>query len=225
MTIGFDTGDGEQRRSRMYREAAQAPQIIARQLCANRPLVRRLATHLRARKPRAVVTGARGSSDHAATFARYLIETRTGILTSSAGLSVGSVYATKAEFDDVIFLAISQSGRSPDLLATVESAKAGGAHVIALVNDVESPLATLAHDVLPLGAGPETSVAATKTYLATTVALADLVSEWICDHALADALRQMPDTMRASWAVTSRTTCPAALKPYTRKRWTCFFTR
>jgi glucosamine--fructose-6-phosphate aminotransferase (isomerizing) len=100
------------------------------------------------------VTGARGSSDHAATFAKYLIETRTGIITSSTGLSVSSVYATQPKFDGVVFLAISQSGRSPDLLATVESAKAGGAYVVAIVNDDESLLAGLADDVLPLGAMP-----------------------------------------------------------------------
>ncbi|HEY0106367.1 MAG TPA: SIS domain-containing protein [Rhizomicrobium sp.] len=201
MTVGpqVRAAEIERPRSRMYREAAQSPDVIARQLAVNRLLVRNIAAGLRERRPRAVVTGARGSSDNAATFARYLIETKTGILTSSTGLSVSSVYATQANFDDVLFLAISQSGRSPDLLATVTSARAGGAHVVALVNDAASPLAALAHDVLPLGAGTETSVAATKTHLASTAAIADLVCAWTQDGELAEALARLPDDLRRAW--------------------------
>ncbi len=186
--------------SLMAREAAEAPDVVARQLDANRARVRTIAAHLRARAPRAVVTGARGSSDHAATFAKYLIETRTGILTSSNAPSVSSLYAVKPKLDDVLFLAISQSGSSPDLLASVQSARAGGAHVVAIVNNEASPLAALAHDVLPLHAGPERSVAATKTFLASVAAIADLVSEWSCDAELADALSGLPELMRRARA-------------------------
>lgn len=185
--------------SLMYREAADAPNVVARQLQANRALVRELGAKLRRSAPRAVVTAARGSSDHAATFAKYLIETRTGILTSSTGLSISSVYATRPKFDEVLFLAISQSGQSPDLLANVEAAKAGGAFVIAVVNDETSPLAALSHAVLPLHAGPENSVAATKTYLASVTAIADLVSAWTADVALTGALDALPAQLRAAW--------------------------
>ncbi len=133
---------------------------------------------MRARPPRAVVTCARGSSDHAATFAKYLVETRTGVLTSSAALSVSSVYAAQQDLGDVLYLAISQSGKSPDLLAAVQAAKTAGAFVIALVNDTTSPLAALADEVLPLHAGPELSVAATKSYIAALSAIAQLVAAW-----------------------------------------------
>ena len=107
--------------------------------------------------PRAVVTCARGSSDHAATYARYLIETRTGLLASSAAPSVSSLYAAKADLRSVLFVAISQSGASPDLLAAARAAKDAGALVVALVNAEDSPLARVADHTIPLRAGTETA--------------------------------------------------------------------
>ncbi|MEJ0024826.1 MAG: SIS domain-containing protein [Rhizomicrobium sp.] len=185
--------------TRMLREAAEGPDVVARQFARNRAAARTIGARLRDLNPRAVVTGARGSSDHAATFAKYLIETKTGIITSSTGMSISSVYETRPKFDRVLFLAISQSGKSPDLLATVAAAKAGGAYVVALVNDDASPLASLADSVLPLHAGPEASVAATKTYLASVAAVADLVAEWTGDAELHAALGGLPALMREAW--------------------------
>src|SRR5208283_2118822 len=114
-----------------------------------------IAVRLRTLAPRAVITCARGSSDHAATFARYLIETQLGLLTSSASPSLSSVYQVRQDLSQCLFLAISQSGRSPDLLAAVDAAKAAGAVVLALVNVEDSPLAERADYFLPLRAGPE----------------------------------------------------------------------
>jgi glucosamine--fructose-6-phosphate aminotransferase (isomerizing) len=185
--------------TQMFREAAEAPDVVARQLSENHALIERIAARLRSHKPRAVVTGARGSSDHAATFAKYLIETRTGILVSSTALSISSVYATRPQLDGALFLAISQSGQSPDLLATVEQAKAGRAYVVAIVNDAASPLAALAHDVIPLHAGAENSVAATKTYLASVAAIAALASAWTDDADLVAAIDTLPGLMRRAW--------------------------
>src|SRR5688572_33282657 len=118
----------------MYREAAEGPDCVRRQLAANRGVMAHLTTWLLREPPRAVVTCARGSSDHAATFAKYLIETRLGVLTASAAPSISSVYAAKSDLEGALFLAISQSGASPDLLATAAAAKAGGARIVALVN-------------------------------------------------------------------------------------------
>jgi glucosamine--fructose-6-phosphate aminotransferase (isomerizing) len=185
--------------TQMFREAAEAPAVVERQLSVNRGAIESLAAFLRRNKPRAVVTGARGSSDHAATYAKYLIETRLGIITSSIGLSIGSVYGSQPDFRDALFIAISQSGKSPDLLATVEKAKTGGAFVLAIVNDAESPLATLAHEALPLLAGPETSVAATKTYLASLSIIASLVAAWSGDFDLTAAISRLPDVMHSAW--------------------------
>jgi len=120
--------------TRIFVEASQAPAVVAAQLEANEALLTRIGARLRNKPPRAVVTAARGSSDHVATFAKYLIETKTGTITSSAGLSTSSVYPPRANFDGVLFLAISQSGRSPDLLSATEEAKKAGAFTIAAVN-------------------------------------------------------------------------------------------
>lgn len=185
----------------MFLEAGQASQVVAAQLGANAARAGRIAERLRAHPPRAVVTCARGSSDHAATFAKYLIETRTGVLTSSAALSVSSVYAAQQDLGEVLYLAISQSGKSPDLLAAVQAAKQAGAFTIALVNDTASPLAALADEVLPLHAGPELSVAATKSYIAALAAIAQLVAAWTGDDDLTAALAALPALLAQAWAL------------------------
>ena len=182
-----------------FREAAQAPAVVRAQLQANTAQVERLAAALRAAPPRAVVTCARGSSDHAATFARYLIETRLGVLTSSAAPSVSSLYQAVPDLAGTLMLAISQSGASPDLLAAVAGARAAGARIVALVNAESSPLAQLADELLPLHAGPERSVAATKSYLASLSAIVQLVSAWSRDASLAAALEQLPQLLARAW--------------------------
>jgi glutamine---fructose-6-phosphate transaminase (isomerizing) len=185
--------------TRMFREAAQAPEAVRAQLAANAAQVMRLAESLRQAPPRAVVTCARGSSDHAATFARYLIETRLGLLTSSAAPSVSSVYATPTDLAGTLMLTISQSGVSPDLLAVVGQARKAGARIVALVNAQESPLAQLADELLPLHAGPERSVAATKSFLASLAAIVQLVAAWSNDRALAASLEGVPQLLTRAW--------------------------
>jgi glucosamine--fructose-6-phosphate aminotransferase (isomerizing) len=183
----------------MFREAAEASEAVRAQLARNRDGVDVLGRELRALAPRAAVTCARGSSDHAATFAKYLIETRLGVLTASAAPSVTSVYGSRQDLRDCVFIAISQSGRSPDLLATAGSAREAGAFVVSLVNDESSPLALLGSRLLPLSAGTETSVAATKSYLASLSALLHLVASWSDDVELLRALGSLPGQMRDAW--------------------------
>jgi len=183
----------------MLREAAAAPAAVRSQLSANRDSARELGKSLRRYAPRAVVTCARGSSDHAATYARYLVETRTGLIASSAAPSVSSVYAAKADLRSVLFLAISQSGASPDLVAAAEAARAGGALVVAIVNAEDSPLARAANHTLPLRADTETSVAATKSYIASLSAIAQLVGSWTQDEPLLESLEAAPDQLAAAW--------------------------
>jgi glutamine---fructose-6-phosphate transaminase (isomerizing) len=185
--------------TQLFQEAAQAAEALRLQIRTNTELLARLAERLRRHRPYAVVTCARGSSDHAATFAKYLIETRVGILTSSAAPSVSSVYAAKADLRGTVMLAISQSGASPDLLATVASAKAAGAMIIALVNVESSPLAQAADYTIPLCAGREQSVAATKSYIATLAAIIHLVAFWSEDEELLDALAQAPAQLERAW--------------------------
>ena len=185
--------------SRLFREAASAPAAVRTQLSANRDAIGELGSVLRRYAPRAVVTCARGSSDHAATYARYLIETRTGLLASSAAPSVSSLYAAKADFRSVLFVAISQSGASPDLLAAARAAKDAGALVVALVNAEDSPLARVANHAIPLRAGTESSVAATKSYVASLSAIVQLVGSWTRDDGLLDALDGVPDQLEDAW--------------------------
>jgi glucosamine--fructose-6-phosphate aminotransferase (isomerizing) len=183
----------------MFAEAAEASAVVARQRAANAAVIAALATRLRAKPPRAVSTCARGSSDHAATFAKYLIETVVGVPVTSAAPSISSVYHAQQQLDDTLLLAISQSGRSPDLLSVVEAGRAGGAYLAAMVNDATSPLAELADAPLPLQAGPERSVAATKSYIAALAAILDLVSAWAEDAELSAALDAAPALLAQSW--------------------------
>ena len=185
----------------MFREAAQAGAVVRRQRPANAVALATLGARLRSNPPRAVVTLARGSSDNAATVARYLIERRAGVLTSSASPSVASVYEAVPDMTGAVVLAISQSGRSPDLIAAAEQAKAHGALLVALVNDEGAPLATMADCCLPLAAGPEKSVAATKSFIASLAALLDLVAAWTQDSALGAALDALPDLLDRAWAL------------------------
>jgi glucosamine--fructose-6-phosphate aminotransferase (isomerizing) len=185
--------------TRMFAEAAEAPEVVARQLAANDSLVGELAERLRRDPPRGVVTYARGSSDHAATFAKYVLETRVGVLTTSAAPSIASVYGEGPDVSGMLALAISQSGKSPDILAAVSAAKSRGAQTVALVNAVDSPLADLCDVAIPLHAGAEQSVAATKSYIAALSALIHLASKWSGDGSLAGALETAPELLRAAW--------------------------
>jgi glutamine---fructose-6-phosphate transaminase (isomerizing) len=184
----------------MYQEAGDAAPTVARQLAATRAVVATVAQRLRKTPPRLVVTCARGSSDHAATYAKYLIETQTGVPTASAAPSLSSLYAVTPHLKDALYLVISQSGRSPDLLASADAARAAGAIVVALVNDLSSPLVERAHHTIPLSAGVERSVAATKSYVASLAAIAHLVAQWTEDASLQAAVERLPDDLAAAFA-------------------------
>jgi glutamine---fructose-6-phosphate transaminase (isomerizing) len=200
--------------SLMLREAREAPAAVARALAANDAPCRALAARLRAAAPPFAVTCARGSSDHAATFAKYLFELRLGLVTASMGPSVRSVYGAEPNMRGALFLAISQSGRSPDLVHLAEAARRGGAITVALVNDASSPLADACETVLPLHAGSEHSVAATKSFIAALATLLQLFAHWHSDTALLAMLDRLPADLefsaRADWS--------AALAPLTGAR-------
>lgn len=183
----------------MYREAAEAPHRVEDQLQRNAVVLAALADRLRAQPPAAMVTIGRGSSDHAATYARYLVETRLGILTSSLSPSIFSVFKAPLSLRNTLCLAISQSGRSPDLLAAAGAARESGAIVVALVNDPDSPLAEIASIVLPQGAGSEESAAATKSFITSLSAAAQMVALWSGDAEFQSALPQLPSALEEAW--------------------------
>ena len=187
--------------TRMHSEAAQAAQAVRDQLFSNAERMESLAERLRALAPRVVVTCARGSSDHAATFAKYLIETRLAVPTGSAAPSVSSLYDARPNLAGALCLAISQSGASPDLLAAVRKAREAGARIVALVNAERSPLEGLADELVPLSAGIETSVAATKSFIASLAAIIHLVACWSGDRAMSEALRKAPRQLERAWSL------------------------
>jgi len=186
----------------MFAEAAEAGAAVERFLGRNRVTLDALADRLRALPPPFIVTCARGPSDNAATYGKYLFETLLGITTASAAPSISSVYtAHPAPFSNVLCVAISQSGRSPDLLASVASQKAAGAYVVALVNDEDSPLADVADVVLGLSAGAEHSVAATKSYIVSLAGLAALVAAWAQDAVLQNGVNTLPALLPHAFAL------------------------
>ena len=196
MTETIDTaGNAALPQTLMFSEAAEAADAVARLLAANRDALAALGERLRAAPPAVVVTCARGSSDHAATYGKYLIETLLGVPVASAAPSVSSVYAAPMAPGTALVIAVSQSGRSPDLLATVSAYQAAGAHVVAFVNDEDSPLAAMADTMIALKAGPERSVAATKSYICALAAFAALTAAWSQNELLIKAIDTLPDML------------------------------
>jgi len=176
----------------------ESPGVVAGMLKSNSDACRTLGGQLADRYPPLVVTCARGSSDHAATFAKYLFETQLGVLTASLGPSISSVYKRRLRMEDALFLTISQSGKSPDIVASAKTAKECGAFVLALVNQQDSPLAEQADLSLPLLAGRERSVAATKSFIASLAAVLQLAACWSRDDGLLAALDRLPDDLAAA---------------------------
>ncbi len=162
-------------------------------------LVQQAADHRRQLAPQVVVTCARGSSDHAATFAKYLVEAQTGIPTASAAPSINSLYGVQPAMQRALMIAISQSGRSPDLLTTVRGARAAGACVLSLCNSPQAPLNEIAQFAIPLRAGTEASVAATKSFIASLSAILHLVAHWKRDAALLHAMQSLPTELERAW--------------------------
>lgn len=204
-TVGAElnrpTQDTVNMQTNMSREAEGTAIAVARQIDAVRSAFEDLGHRLRRQPPSVVVTCARGSSDHAATYAKYLIESQLGIVASSAAPSISSQYQVPMRLDNALYLVISQSGASPDLVSAASAARENGAFVVALVNTVPSPLADLADFVLPLHAGIEKSVAATKSFIASLTALLQLVAFWKNDQPLIDSIADLPEVLHETWAL------------------------
>ncbi len=188
--------------SLMQQEALQSADAVARLLASDGARYAQWAQDVVALDPSQVVTVARGSSDHASNYLGFLLTQLTGKVVASLPMSQVSLYQTSLQAQQMLALAISQSGRSPDLLATMQALRAQGARTTALVNDTDSPLAAQVHDAFDLHAGPEHSVAATKSFITSLTAGAWLAGEWeqaARGHsALLQALLGLPDALRAA---------------------------
>jgi glucosamine--fructose-6-phosphate aminotransferase (isomerizing) len=190
----------------MAREIREIPPATER-LLAKQHLVASVADRIRRADPRAVVISGRGSSANAGTLLRYLFEARAGLLVSTSAPSVVTTYGQSIDMRNAVFIVVSQSGRSPDLVAGARAARESGALTIAIVNDVTSPVAEACELTLPVGAGPERAVAATKSVVLSMVISGQLVAALTSDNALSEKLSQLPqrfsDALGCDWSAWS----------------------
>ncbi len=179
----------------MRREIFEIPQAVETLLAEGAPGIAKAADALSALDPHFIISVARGSSDHAATYFKYASELLAGLPVASVGPSVASIYGRKLRLAQSACLAVSQSGKSPDIVRMAEMATQQGALSIALTNHTDSDLAQVSTHALDLHAGAELSVAATKTFVTSAVSAVWLLAEWQKDRAVLDALHALPDAL------------------------------
>ena len=180
----------------MLQETRDQPQALSQTLSGGLAAALELRRYFEKRRPRLIVLVARGTSDNAAQFGRYLIEITTHIPVSLAAPSILTLYGCPVDLDDVLVIGISQSGESTDTNAVLEDARSRGATTIGITNDPSSAMAKIAAFPLLIQAGAEISVAATKTYTCQLVALY-LVAYALAGEILLDDLRRIPDWVQA----------------------------
>jgi len=176
----------------MRREILEIPEAAARLLDASGGALASAGKALRDLSPRVVTTVARGSSDHAAAFLKYATELTAGVPVASLGPSIASIYHAKLKLDGAACLTISQSGKSPDIVAMAQAARAGGALTIAITNTAGSPLAEASDHAIDMLAGEEKSVAATKSFVNSAIAGLLVLAHWTDDRDLLAALHDLP---------------------------------
>ncbi len=181
--------------SLMAKEARQTPTLMEKQLANNQAQCEYLVDAIRRFNPEYVYIIGRGSSDHAGVFAKYLIEVELGLAVSSSAPSVFSVFNSALNLSRALVFVISQSGGSPDIIAQTKSARLSGAMTVGLVNVPNSPLSKELDAELSIGAGDENAVAATKSYLLTLSALAQLVACWKRDTQFLSSLNSLPNRL------------------------------
>jgi glucosamine--fructose-6-phosphate aminotransferase (isomerizing) len=180
----------------MYREIIEQPDAVAAALEGSASAATALAAAVVKADVRSVVIAARGTSDNAATYAKYLIETTLGIPCALAAPSVITLYGVELRVKDALVLGISQSGQGSDIVEVLSSARSSGAITACVTNNPESPLAGACDHVLLCNAGEEMAVAATKTYTTSLAAVAQLVAYWSGCAQLASDLASAPALMR-----------------------------
>lgn len=184
----------------MRQEVNQIPQVVAGFLDTSAATLDAAAARLRELDPALVVTVARGSSDHASAYLKYAFELTLGIPVASVGPSIASIYGRDLKLGKAAAIAISQSGKSPDIVGMAQSARRSGATTIAITNTAGSPLAEASDFTIDLHAGVEKSVAATKTFVTSVVAGLALLARWSGDADIARAVAALPDSLAAAVA-------------------------
>jgi glucosamine--fructose-6-phosphate aminotransferase (isomerizing) len=191
-------------------EIAESPAVAARLLESAWPVVEAVARDARHRDIRLALIAARGTSDHAAIYAQYVLGGRNRLPVALAAPSLSSLYDTPPRLDSALVIGISQSGRSPDIVAVLADARRQGGLTLAVTNDAASDLASTAEHVLDLGAGPELGVAATKTYTSSLLAIAMLSAAMDDDAAARRELDTLPDALGAALASEAQVAACAA---------------
>jgi len=188
----------------MRREALEASEIVENQLSENQQLFDEISHKLIQQNPYSLVTVARGSSDHAAAYLNFLATAKLGKLTTSLSMSALTLYNSKLDVSRSLGIAISQSGQSPDVVTPMEYMRANACSSIAMVNNPSSPLANAVEWCVPILAGEEKSVAATKSFIASLTASASLVAAWNNDLSLSRGLHHLSDDLtkaqRLDWS-------------------------
>lgn len=193
----------------MAAEFRETPAILRRHSQHLTQPIAELVAAIRRKPPQVVVTCARGSSAHAATFGKHLIERHLGIPVSAVAPNIVTVYERRIQLAGQLFLAVSQAGRSEDIIESLVMARQSGALTAAIVNDTDSPLAKACDLVLPMMAGPELSVAATKTFVASLAALLRLASLWSDDTVMQRGLARLPERLALATDLDWTTALPA----------------
>lgn len=183
----------QEHQSQMRREIEEIPTAVERLLSKGGASIGMAARAAAARDPAFAITIARGSSDHACTYLKYASELLLGLAVASVGPSVASIYGAELRLQKSLCLAVSQSGKSPDIVELARSARRDGALTMAITNNRHSPLAETCSHALDIQAGPERSVAATKTFVTSIVAGLLLLAEVKRDEELLAAIRKLPD--------------------------------
>ena len=183
------------------REIGEQPAVAERVLAGAAGPLREVAAAIRAADPAGVVVVARGSSDHAAVYAKYLLEARSGLPVALAAPSLYTLYRRPPDLRRFCVLAISQAGASTDVVEVVAEARRQGCVTVAVTNDAGSPLAGAAGHVVELGTGPERSVPATKTYTASLLVVALLSQALSPDPEFGAALDRVPGALRAALGI------------------------
>jgi glucosamine--fructose-6-phosphate aminotransferase (isomerizing) len=183
--------------SRFREEIGEQPDVAARLLLAAAPAIAAIGSRLRAARPTGFVIAARGSSDHAALYAKYLFGSRNRALVSLAAPSLFTHYRHPPRLEGTCVIGISQSGASPDVVAVIEEARRQGCLTVAITNEAGSRLADAADLVVALEAGPERSVPASKTYTASLLAMALLSQAIDPDPDFGAALARVPQALSA----------------------------
>jgi len=174
------------------REIMEQPKVLSDCLAANRSAVQAIVGDLNGRDLKSVIIAARGTSDHAAIYAKYCMEIIKGIPVALAAPSVVTLYKRKMNYKDSLVIGISQSGEARDVKEVLEQANAQHACTIAVTNFIDSPLAQCASHHLWCSAGREKSVAATKTFMAEMYLLISLAAHWDRNEELIRALEDLP---------------------------------